>query len=649
MRVAMITPYWHPVRGGVTTFVSRLTDALRNRGDVEIQVLAREGSSPGAVCLGGTPREFAARAVAELERFGPAVVHAHGHWYALLAGVRYRKRRPHARLVFTVHTEFPRLSAVRRRLLRNLLERADYVTTVSEDLFRRTIPTLRPSTRTRITRPGAQARELGPDEVAAFLEDSGLVDRKPLVAFVGPLAYREKSRGVSLLIDAMRVVRRRHPEAMLAIAGDGPYRSELEAHAARTLPGGCAFLGSLDDPAALVAAADVYAHVSFQEGLPLALLEAMALGTPIVATAAGGIPEVLRDGKNGTLVSGDAEAIAKAILNLTANPENARHLAEAARSDAETRFSWNAASESFVPLYGGRSKTRVAVTVDLEQDYPASPRTYQGVKQGLPRILDALARHGVRADFFVTSDLCERFPSALREIALEGHRIGCHGASHEVAYYSEKSASWQLDAIRSATEAIAECTGVRPTGFRAPNFSTNGDTIAVLGHLGYRYDSSVLPGRIVRRKRIRTILNFMNAPRDAYRPSTANPGWPGMSPLVEIPVTENPFLPGSPIGLGFLNSRGVDATFEAIETSAGSPCVFLIHPWELLDPPVAGPAWMRTGCKADPANLDAFLARLIAHYELTTLDDEAHRFLEGRSDHRRDVPAKPSPSVASAV
>src|SRR2546425_6452684 len=119
MKVAMVTPYWFPVRGGVTTFVADLAATLRSdRHDV--RVFARDGGEPGAVALGGTGREFVRRAAGALAAFHPDVVHAHGHWYALAAGLRHRRRDPACRVIFTVHTPFPRRSWWRRTAFRLL-------------------------------------------------------------------------------------------------------------------------------------------------------------------------------------------------------------------------------------------------------------------------------------------------------------------------------------------------------------------------------------------------------------------------------------------------------------------------------------------------------------------------------------------------
>ncbi len=93
-----------------------------------------------------------------------------------------------------------------------------------------------------------------------------------------------------------------------------------------------------------------------------------------------------------------------------------------------------------------------------------------------------------------------------------------------------------------------------------------------------------------------------------------------------MPVTENPLAPGGPIGLGYVNGYGVEKALEAVARSAADPCVFLVHPWELVDPPSGPiPQWMRTGCTSDPSRLEVFLARLRQEHDLTTLDAELAR------------------------
>src|SRR2546427_11388165 len=121
MKIAMITPYWLPVRGGITTYVSRLAAELRGSFAVDVHIIARHGGEPGATALGGTTTQFLRRAAQELERPRPDVVHAHGHWYAVVAALLYRHHHPRVRVVFTLPTPFPWRAKWRRDSLRILM------------------------------------------------------------------------------------------------------------------------------------------------------------------------------------------------------------------------------------------------------------------------------------------------------------------------------------------------------------------------------------------------------------------------------------------------------------------------------------------------------------------------------------------------
>src|SRR4029453_11595231 len=112
------------------------------------------------------------------------------------------------------------------------------------------------------------------------------------------------------------------PDATFVLAGDGPLRSELEVRARELgIAGRCLFLGERADVPDLLAAADLFVLPSLFEGLPVSILEAMAAGRPVVATAIGGTDEVVTTEQTGLLVPPrDPVAIAAAIRGLRAEP-----------------------------------------------------------------------------------------------------------------------------------------------------------------------------------------------------------------------------------------------------------------------------------------------------------------------------------------
>jgi glycosyltransferase involved in cell wall biosynthesis len=172
----------------------------------------------------------------------------------------------------------------------------------------------------------------------------------PLVVAIGRLV---PVKGLDDLITAFRDVAKRHPGAVLAIAGKGPMRATLEAHVrAMGLDGSVRLLGIRTDVPALLAAADLFVMSSRSEGLPLALLEAMYAGKAVVATSVGGVPEVVRSGENGLLVSpGSDTELADAIATLARSAELRNRLGAAARETIEGGFTEAAYLESLSALY----------------------------------------------------------------------------------------------------------------------------------------------------------------------------------------------------------------------------------------------------------------------------------------------------------
>ena len=156
-------------------------------------------------------------------------------------------------------------------------------------------------------------------------------------ALVLTVARLEEQKGITHLLDAAVLL----PDVVFAIAGDGPERERLAAKAASLgLSERVRWLGHRDDVPALLAAADLFVLPSLNEGLPLAAMEAMLAGVPIVATDAGGTGEIVRDGVTGLLVPpGDARALSEAIRALLGDRARAARLATAARDLIEREHS----------------------------------------------------------------------------------------------------------------------------------------------------------------------------------------------------------------------------------------------------------------------------------------------------------------------
>ncbi len=131
--------------------------------------------------------------------------------------------------------------------------------------------------------------------------ESGNRTRSPRVVFVGELSHR---KGVDLLLEAMPAVWTRVPDAELHVVGGGEQAAELREQA-RALDGSglrVIFHGHVDDPALIVSNADVFALASRSDNLPVAIIEAMAMGLPVVATRVGGVAELVEGARCGFVV-----------------------------------------------------------------------------------------------------------------------------------------------------------------------------------------------------------------------------------------------------------------------------------------------------------------------------------------------------------
>lgn len=156
-----------------------------------------------------------------------------------------------------------------------------------------------------------------------------------------------------IVLEALRLLAPRFPEVELDIVGDGPDRERLERLALDLgLSTRVRFLGARDDVPELLAHSHCALLASRYEGAPLAVLEAMAAAVPVVATAVGGVPEMVDDGRTGILVEPDsAAAFAAGVERLLIAPEKARALGETARQRARERFSLERMIRELLALY----------------------------------------------------------------------------------------------------------------------------------------------------------------------------------------------------------------------------------------------------------------------------------------------------------
>lgn len=113
-----------------------------------------------------------------------------------------------------------------------------------------------------------------------------------------------------------------------------------------------------------------------------------------------------------------------------------------------------------------------------------------GLRRGLDRVLEVLAEHRVAATFFVVGQVARQVPERLREIAAAGHEIGHHGFAHLPTHTLD--AAGEREEIERGLDALRECLGAEPAGYRSPAWELTPVTLGLLGELGFAYDSSLM-------------------------------------------------------------------------------------------------------------------------------------------------------------
>jgi glycosyltransferase involved in cell wall biosynthesis len=334
-RIVILTPYTDPVTGGISSYTRELAAAYARRGTECLGLAAVGGDNPAFSVIRGNKLLFCVRALRRLTRWSPDLIHGHSeHWYVILPAVIGKILCRRARLLFTLHTPARLVEqSVVDAITKFLFRFSDGIVFVSRDMKDRFGLSASVNQEVILAAPEPRAMEHAPLE---------RLSKRPIIVFVGPLVWEQKVAGLLLLLDAFADVSSAFQDWRLTVLGDGPLRPAVERRVRELgLEEKVALKGFVDSVFDEVASAEVYAQISLQEGLPLAVLNAMAIGTAVLATSIGGMPEVIRHAQTGYLVEPSAESIAAGLRRLMANPNLRGTLARAAREYVSSELSWD--------------------------------------------------------------------------------------------------------------------------------------------------------------------------------------------------------------------------------------------------------------------------------------------------------------------
>jgi starch synthase len=396
MRVDLMTREYPPeVYGGAGVHVEYLAAKLRPLADVRVHAFGAPRDEPGVLAYADPPGLTDANAAlrtmgVDLEMVagcaGTDLVHSHT-WYANFAGhiAKLLHGVPH---IVTTHSLEPLRPwkaeqlgggyALSSWVERTALEAADAVIAVSEGMKRDVMtayPAVDPA-RIQVVHNGIDTEQYAPDPENDVLVRLGIDPKAPSVTFVGRIT---RQKGLPYLLRAAKLL---PPEVQLVFLAGAPDTPEIaaeveglidELRATRERVVWVAAMLPKPEVIQVLTHSTVFACPSIYEPMGIVNLEAMACETAVVATATGGIPEVVADGETGLLVPIEQVAdgtgtpldperfvadLAAAINELIADPARAAAMGRAGRRRAVTHFSWTAIAERTMDVY--RAATRSA-------------------------------------------------------------------------------------------------------------------------------------------------------------------------------------------------------------------------------------------------------------------------------------------------
>lgn len=365
--------------GGAEHFVVRLSNQLVRRGH-QVVVAAAPGElstllNPAVTTVMMPMRPLGppqgARTIGALRWVIDAhdiqVIHANSFNTALF--VRAAREDRSVPIIMSAHGAW---RAWKKPVLARVLgSTADYVVGCSAQVMADLVRNGLPAQRARAICNGIEFPQASVTaaERADTRRELGCDADRPLILGVGRLANQ---KGFAHLLEAMVYVRRVVPAARLAIAGDGELATELRALAERLdLGHSVCFLGARSDVPRLLAAADIFCLPSLDEGLPLAILEAMAHRLPVVATRVGGVAEAVLDGRTGWLVPpADPVLLASRLVALLDDGPRREAMGLAGWAHAAANFTLDRMVSQFECLYREAAE---ALSQPIGQHAPAKP------------------------------------------------------------------------------------------------------------------------------------------------------------------------------------------------------------------------------------------------------------------------------------
>ena len=208
----------------------------------------------------------------------------------------------------------------------------------------------------------------------------------------------------------------------------------------------------------------------------------------------------------------------------------------------------------------------IAMTIDVESDWGGRADTCHGIQEGLPFILNTLNEFKIKATFFISGEIVKNNKNIICEISESGHEIASHSFKHNMDY-NKLSKEELFNQINLSKELIEDEIGIKPSGFRTPQFQINDYLFEVLSDLDFKYDSSTVRGILPTR------YSGLSTPSEPFLKNG----------ILEIPTSTMPYI-RLPMGLLWINVVGFNIfRFLSERINFADVIVLYLHTFDLLD------------------------------------------------------------------
>jgi len=360
MKLVIITNYWiNSNGGGIREYSKNLVTYLKHSG-VDVVVIFREGEDPNNYRLPSNKFKFNREAIKILIKEKPDAILCQGGWFTLLPATKYKKKYKKVKIISIFHSDFDkRLSLFKRQLNNRLLNQFDQVGFVSKGLENniRNVAGLDIKTKTYILYGSAEIELPSEEDIEKFRKSFKIESSNFYLLAMGLTAFHYKKEGAKLLIKSLKKVIITHPEVRLILTRKGKYSDELKDYVkSLDLNNYVILTGDVDNPFVPMTLADVYTHISYGDGLPISIFEAMSFGKPIIGSNISGIPEAITDKHDGILVNNEECEVREAIIKLIENKDLRMKYASEIKITMNRRFSWEKTAKHLINIIESEGK-----------------------------------------------------------------------------------------------------------------------------------------------------------------------------------------------------------------------------------------------------------------------------------------------------